>query len=262
MTLAWVQWINPWWAVALPLAVAVPLLAHLRQRGRPREVLLPTARFARAAAGSYQHWAQPRHRLILTLRALLLAFMVAALAGPTWVGYGDGVSGDGGWNVVLVVDRSASMSRSVHGATLFDEAKSRAMDVIESLDPSRDRASVVWLDAYPTTLLPRPTGHFPLLVNRLTHSQPTFQRGDLPAALRLAAQQAAAGSAVLAGSEADIGQTGQTGGAGGAGGAGGVGVFGVSGGGSRATKFTSSATCRPRRGLTRVDMRWRTWRAI
>ena len=196
MGIAWVQWINPWWALALPLAVVIPLLAHMRNRDTPRELLLPTVRFAQAAAASYQQWARPRHWIILAGRATILALMVAALAGPRWVTHGTTNDQNGAWNVVLIVDRSASMTRSKHGSTLFEEAKQRAVDVIESLDPSRDRASVILLDANPTLLLPQPTANLPLLINRLTHSQPTFQHGDLPTALQLARLQAKTAAAV------------------------------------------------------------------
>ena len=189
-----VSFAHPQWLWVLPVAVGVPLLAHLLSRGGGRRVVFPGTRFlGRAVAGSSRWW-RPRRWFVLALRAALLALIVAAFARPIWrgdvlMGWGrpgqQGAVG-GGVATVIVLDRSASMTRPYRGATLFDEARRRAVRVLGSLDASRDRAAVVLLDEAPRSLLPEATGNVSELIQLLGRVEPSHGHGDTDAALRLA----------------------------------------------------------------------------
>ena len=188
MTLAWLQWINPIWAWALPIAVVLPLLAHLRSRSSGRVVEFPAARFVQQAITDYHRWSRPYHWLLLLWRTVLLALVAATMMGPVWVQSEDEAAVTHGLEVVLILDRSASMTRAHRGATLWSDAKRQAIEAIRSLDPWRDKASVILLDARPESLLPRPSSNFSLLIDRVTRAEPTYERGDLDSAMRIALQ--------------------------------------------------------------------------
>ncbi|MEE9212528.1 MAG: BatA domain-containing protein [Phycisphaeraceae bacterium] len=178
--------LNPLWLWGLAAAVGVPLAAHLLSRWGGRLAVFPTIRFIQQASADCARWTRPRHWLLLILRCGLLALIVGAFARPVWYRQRPATDPDRGVVAAIILDRSASMTRTHHGATLFDEAKRRAIDTLRRLDPARDRATVILLDATPGPLLPEPSANFSLLVQLIEQTEPTLERGDLDAALRAA----------------------------------------------------------------------------
>ena len=128
-------------------------------------------------------WLRPTWLLLLQL--LVLACLVAAIARPAIPG---GVSG--GDKVVIVLDRSASMSAQdgvVDGRTTtrLDEAKARALDSIDRLGGGSE-AMVVGFAAQAEALtgFTRDRGQLRLAIEA---ARATDQPGDIDAALELVA---------------------------------------------------------------------------
>ena len=187
--LALLTWLNPLWAYAAVAAVAIPLIAHLlSQQGGP-VVEFPTVRFLRQAIDETRRRTQLRDLLLLLLRCLALGLIVAAFARPTWTATQASAITAAGADVYFIIDRTASMTRTKQGATLFDEAKELVARQLRPLDPRHDRASVIVLDRQPRSLLPSPSAGFSRLIELVTHLSPGYERGDVSAALRQIALQ-------------------------------------------------------------------------
>lgn len=125
---------------------------------------------------------RPRHWLLMALRILALGLVVAAFMQPIWYAAA-APDMQAGEHVVIVVDRTASMQRTVGGTTLFDEARRQAIAALDELAPSRDLASVVMLDRHCRSLLPEPSANFSALRAALLEQQPTWEDGQLTDAL-------------------------------------------------------------------------------
>jgi len=190
-TLAALSFLAPGWAWALAGAVAVPLIAHLLSRRGGRVFEFPATRFVQQAVSDTARMLRPRHWLLMLLRIAALALLVGAFMQPVWLDAVPLGRGERGLMVTLLVDRSASMTRTAGGASLFDEARRRALATLDALDPARDRASVILIDAKPRPLLPEPSANFSALRDRLQDAEATHERGDAAAALDEALRHAA-----------------------------------------------------------------------
>src|SRR5215471_20363399 len=87
-----------------------------------------------------------RKNLLLFLQLLAIAFLVFALSRPFWRS-----RGIGGRSVVIVVDTSASMGAREGNETRLDEARKRAMTVVNSMRPE-DQMIVMTAAARPAAI--------------------------------------------------------------------------------------------------------------
>ncbi|MEX1016503.1 MAG: BatA and WFA domain-containing protein [Phycisphaeraceae bacterium] len=178
---------SPLWGAGLAVAVAAAVGAHLLSRRGGRRVRFPAVRFVIASQAEAARWRRLRHWLVVLWRTAAVGLIALAFMQPRWqptVASGAAGAGEAmGEHVAIIVDRTASMQRSEGGASLFDEARRRAIAQLQSLNPQRDRASVVLLDARPTPLLPEPTGRFDVLIDRLAAVEVTAEHGQLAEAL-------------------------------------------------------------------------------
>jgi hypothetical protein len=138
------------------VAVGLPILLHLLMRQKPKHVMFPAFRFLQQKAKRNQRKIRLRHLLLLLLRMLLLALICLALAKPRV--FSDRVGPIGGANqaaaAVLVVDTSLSMDYQSGGKSRLDDAKQRALElldefsensrvaVVDTADPVREWMSV------------------------------------------------------------------------------------------------------------------------
>lgn len=179
-------WGSPGWLWAASVALGLPVLVHFLSRWSAGRVVYPTARFVRQVVSGTGRWRGVRQWLLMAIRGLALCLVVAAFGRPAYRGEVPVFDPGSGRAVAVVLDRSASMSRVRRGETLFAQAKRQAMATLYGLDPTRDRATVVVLDAHPQALLREPTGNTAWLIDLTERLEPTYHRGDLGAALGLA----------------------------------------------------------------------------
>ncbi len=98
----------PWFLWGL-LALAGPLVLHLLNRRRPRQLVFPSIRFLRRSQLPREGRRRLRDLLLLLLRLLLLAAAVLLLARPRWQAEAEPVPDNAARHAVFVLDSSASM---------------------------------------------------------------------------------------------------------------------------------------------------------
>ncbi len=175
----------PVWSIGFLGAVGLPVAAHLLSRTRYLPADFPATRFVAQAAIETTRVNRPRHLVLLLLRVLALAAVVAAFMQPRWQREAVATTGQGRC-VIIVIDISASMQRAERGTSLFEQAVQRADAELAGLDPASDTAWVVLAGRSPRPLLPEPGGNMSELRARLQASMCTYETADLQDALRLA----------------------------------------------------------------------------
>lgn len=168
------------------LLAALPVAIHLLTRRAVRDVALPTFRFLREAVARQSRIFRVRHLLLLALRCLFVALLVAAFMKPTRTA--PLASGGGARTVVIVLDVSLSMGYRAGGVSTLDRASAQAGKILEGLAPA-DRANVLLAGAAPVSVQPKPTTDRALLHQALASAKPTPERADVQAALAAAADQ-------------------------------------------------------------------------
>ena len=176
---------SPLWLL-LPL-VAVPLLAHLFSRTRPRTRDFPSLRLLREAMRRVTRVRRPRDRWLLLLRTLAMIALVAAFLQP-WLLSRFGAKGGASRTVVIVVDVTASMGFADGTQTRLAQATAAAEDVLATL-PAGSRANIVWLRAHAESALPEPGPNLDFLRQSLRQASVQAESCDVDAAFRLAAKQ-------------------------------------------------------------------------
>jgi hypothetical protein len=134
---------------ALPLAIAgvaaaaAPILIHLFNKSRFREIDWAAMDFLLEAAKRSRSLLRFRDLWLLVLRTAAVVLFGLAVARP-FLRLGAGATaGRGPIHAILVVDNSMSMGRErLGGRTLLDDAKDRAKDALGSL-PAGSRVSVM-----------------------------------------------------------------------------------------------------------------------
>jgi Aerotolerance regulator N-terminal/von Willebrand factor type A domain len=117
--------------------IGIPIVVHLIMRQQPKHLIFPAFRFLQLRQRTNQRKLRLRHLILLALRMLLIALMCVALARPKLFSDRFGFLGDEqNATVVLVVDTSVSMEYTVAGKSRLDEAKARAMELLDELGDS------------------------------------------------------------------------------------------------------------------------------
>lgn len=173
------------WPVAVgAAAVAVPALLLLYfLKLRRREMPVSSTILWKKAVQDLQvnsPFQKLRRNLLLLLQMLILSALLLALANPI-SSYRPGA----GENTVILIDRSASMNaRDVDGRSRLDEAKKRAIELIDGMGRGA-RAMVIAFDDSAETVQPF-TSDVPALRRAIENITPT----DRPTRLKLAYQLA------------------------------------------------------------------------
>lgn len=177
---------NPlFWLMA---AAVIPLLVHLFARSRLREREFSSLIFLRGVVKRHVRLRRPKNWLLLTLRTLAAACLAAAFLQPYMAGRS--MEELGGRAVILVVDRSASMSAADGQESRISKAGTFAGQIMADLKRG-DLVNLVWADAAPSALFREPMPSHDLVNRELQriHSRP--EAVDPSAALALAVEQAA-----------------------------------------------------------------------
>jgi hypothetical protein len=124
------------------LLAGLPVLLHLIMRQKPKQLPFPAFRFLARKATANRRRMRLRHLLLLLLRIGLVALMCLALARPRVLSERFNLLGDQPVLAILIIDTSPSMEYTVAGRTRLDEAKARAIELIESF-PAGSQVAVV-----------------------------------------------------------------------------------------------------------------------
>lgn len=122
-------------AALIPVIVAMYLL-KLRREERTVSSTFLWQRMVRDVEAN-SPWQRLRRNLLLLLQLLLLAALVFALARPFFL-----TTGIGGRNLILIVDRSASMGSVDADGSRLEAAKREALRLLDQL-PDGGRATVI-----------------------------------------------------------------------------------------------------------------------
>lgn len=138
--------------------VGLPILLHLIMRQEPKRQPLPTFRFLKMKQRINERKIRLRHWLLLAMRMLLIALIALALFQPTLLSNRFNIHGSQPIAAVIVLDTSSSMGYEVANRagltearqkglrlleetnqgpwTLLDDARFRAMELIDELPPN------------------------------------------------------------------------------------------------------------------------------
>jgi len=181
----------PLFLIGLP-AAALPVLFHLFFKVRKKPVPFSSLMFFLRIEPNLHARRKVRELLLLILRTVLILLVVLALARPQL----PALAGSGSSAVVVLIDNSASMTRTgAGGRPLLRIASEAAAALIEALATGDRAALALTVADASVTLGEGATTDTAALLAALDQIQPTEASGDAAAALRRA-------FAILAGSSA------------------------------------------------------------
>lgn len=137
------SFVHPGFLLAGLLAVAVPVVIHLLFRQKPRRVEIGSVRFLKVALKDHARRRRVRRWLLMALRVAGVMLLALLFARPHLRG-APGAGRDR--EVVLVIDRSASMAAAVGGVSSFRRAQDAADAVLSGL-PEQTAAHLAYADA-------------------------------------------------------------------------------------------------------------------
>src|SRR5262245_42226196 len=114
-------------------AVGVPILLHLLMRQKPKHVLFPAFRFLQQRAKTNQRKIRLRHLILLLMRMALLALICLALARPRLFTNRVGLNQNQIVAAVILIDTTPSMEYSAGGKTRLEEARQRALELLDDM---------------------------------------------------------------------------------------------------------------------------------
>lgn len=174
--------LNPWLLLGL-LGASVPLVIHLLSRRTARREDFSTLEFLRDLERKSMRKLRVRQLLLLVVRMLLVACLAFAMARPTLTGRAAG-GGGGAGSAVLLLDGSFSMRGETAGIPLFDRAKERAREILDTME---DGDEVFLLTpGVPNAARPEGTRDLSLVRERVASLAPGSGRVDGPTELRRA----------------------------------------------------------------------------
>src|SRR5438067_7459136 len=122
--------------------VGLPIILHLIMKQEPRRLPFPAFRFLKQRLKTNQRKLRLRHFILLALRMLLIALFCLTLYQPSLLSTQFHLHGEQPVAVVLVIDTSPSMGYSAGEKTRLEDARRRALELLDEL-PDRSRVAVV-----------------------------------------------------------------------------------------------------------------------
>lgn len=171
-------------AMLAALAVlTIPVIAHLTGYQEVRRVFFPTLRFLRASQQKVRRRTRLEALLLLLARMVALAALVLLFARPTLTWTATALAGaDPSRPSVVLVDTSASMHARVGDQSVFQRAKERAAELLQTMS-SGTPAAVIAFDRTTTVLGPGLTETHEQLTTAITDLTVGVRGTDLSAAL-------------------------------------------------------------------------------
>ncbi len=165
------------------LAIGIPIAIHLINRERKVVVRFPSLMFLNKIPYRSVRRQKLRHLLLLAMRCLALALLVAAFSRPFFQRHKAGGSSLlGARERVILVDRSYSMGYSDHWKRALDAARTTAKDL-----SGNDRATIVFFANDPVAAT-EPTGSPQRIERAIATAKLSSEGTRYEPALKLAAQ--------------------------------------------------------------------------
>lgn len=180
-------------------AIAIPLIIHLLHRQRTQPILWGAMQFLKDSPLQQRRRKKVDHWLLMLLRMLVMAILVALLFWyqPTEKFAGlIGGAGTGGTDYAFVIDHSLSTNRRSEDSTVFQRAVATLGQVHASGKlRSADSVSIVLAEHTPREITARPQGRddLPRVLDDLRKLKPGLTDGEIPKAIQTARKQVAQG---------------------------------------------------------------------
>ncbi len=136
-------------------AASVPIILHLLNRRKFREVQWAAMRFLLAAIRKNQRRIRIENWLLLAIRTLIIVLVVSAMAKPFLESFGVVIAGQR-VHRILVVDASLSMGYTSGGTSRFDQAKAVASQLVKQ-SRRGDAISVILMSQPPRVVIGDPS---------------------------------------------------------------------------------------------------------
>lgn len=172
--------------------LALPLIAHLINRGTRHRIVFPSLRMLRPTKADHSRIYRPRRWLLLLLRAIAVVMLVLMFAQPVWQQHArPGAAPDKSAAVVLLADVSASMGQRSDGVVAMGVMRAAAGRILRELVTGRDRANLVLAGARAEPVFPALTGNLSAVLKSLETVTQTSVRADMEGAITVAGRQLA-----------------------------------------------------------------------
>ena len=112
-------------------AIAIPIIIHLFNFRKFKKIYFSNVEFLKEVQQETQSKSQLKHLLILLSRILAIAFLVLAFAQP-FIPVSDTDIADQNNVVGIYIDNSFSMETIGENGSLLNEAKNKAIEVVNS----------------------------------------------------------------------------------------------------------------------------------
>jgi hypothetical protein len=159
------------------VAVAIPVVLHMINRQRAKELPFSTLRFLRVSVQKTRRKKQVHDLLLMVIRAAVLLLIAAGLAKPA-VTKLSALWGGANSAVAIILDNSASMGMIDHDRPRFDTASAAALQILDELKDNDEAALfITGGPAYPE--LGKLYHSQEQIRQILTQSHVSYERADL-----------------------------------------------------------------------------------
>jgi hypothetical protein len=164
------------------VATGVPILIHLLNRRKHREVPWAAMRFLMAAIRKNRRRIRIEQWLLLAVRTLLVLLVVSAMAKPFLESFGAVIAGRR-THRVIVLDASLSMGYTSAEASRFDQAKALASQLVKD-SRKGDAISVILMGDPPKVVIGDPTQNLVEVKKEIDELTQSDGGTDLPATFK------------------------------------------------------------------------------
>ena len=126
-------------------AMSVPVVIHLMQSPRARQIEFPSIRFLKAVQKKATRRSRLKNIILMLMRMALIALIACGMAKPWRQKEQTTILPDAPVSMVLVLDNSYSMGCRDKGTSRFDQARQAAVGLLGTLKPG-DEAAVLLMN--------------------------------------------------------------------------------------------------------------------
>jgi len=161
------NFLNPIILAVAGAAVLLPLLIHIFNRQKVKEIFFSSLLFLRSLEKTRMRRVKIKEYLLLIIRTLIILLVVAAFARPAIRGgFATRVGAHAKTSVVILLDNSYSMGYETKDGSLFDLATRASNRILGQLEEG-DEASLILFASQPELVNSQPTRDFRKLVSHL-----------------------------------------------------------------------------------------------